>query len=73
MSGLVGHCGWPIHNFDVQTTFLNGVFHEEVYMVQLDGLATPGFEHLVYQLHHALYGFKQSPCAWYSRNVFTLL
>jgi hypothetical protein len=30
-------------------------------MVQLDGLTTPGFEHLVCQLHHALYGFKQNP------------
>jgi hypothetical protein len=42
---------------------LDGVFDEEVYMVQIDGLPTFGFEHLVCQLHLALYGLKQSPHA----------
>jgi hypothetical protein len=60
MNGLVKHCGWPIHHLDFQTTFLNGVFDEEMYMVQIDGLPTLGSEHLVCQLHPTLYGLKQS-------------
>jgi hypothetical protein len=72
VSGLAGHCGWPIHHLDVQTMFLNGVFHEKMYMVQFDGLATSSFEHLVCQLHHALYGLKQSPYDWYYRMNPTL-
>jgi len=63
MNGLLGHCGWPIHHLDVQTTFLDGVFDEKVYMVQIDGLPTLGSEHLVCQLHLALDGLKQSPRA----------
>jgi len=73
MSGLACHCGWPIHHLNVQTMFLNGVLDEEVYMVQLDGVATPSTKHLVYQLHRVLYGLKQSPCAWYFKMDSTLL
>jgi hypothetical protein len=29
VSGLAGHCGWPIHHLNVQTMFLNGVFHKK--------------------------------------------
>jgi hypothetical protein len=53
--------------------FLNGVLDEEVYMVQLDGVATPSTKHLVYQLHCVLYGLKQSPCACYFKMDSTLL
>jgi hypothetical protein len=42
VNGLARHCGWPNHHLNVQTMFLNGVFDEEVYMAQLDGLATLG-------------------------------
>jgi hypothetical protein len=73
VNGLVGHYGWPIHHLNVQTTLLNGVFDEEVYMVQLDALTTPGIEHFICQLHHALYGLQQSPYAWYSRMDYALL
>jgi hypothetical protein len=73
MSGLARHCGWPIHHLNVQTTFLNRVFDEEMYMVQLDGLATPGIEHLICQFHCVLYGLKQIPHAWYPKMDFTML
>jgi len=58
VSGLAGHYGWPIHHLDVQIVFFNGVIDEEMYTVQLNGLTTPCIEHLVCQLHHALYGLK---------------
>jgi len=63
VSGLVGHYGWPIHHLDVQTTFLNGVCDEEMYIAQFDSLATLGSKPLVCQLHHMLYGLKKSPHA----------
>jgi hypothetical protein len=58
VNGLAGHCGWPIHHLNVQIAFLNGVLDEEVYQVQLDGLATPNTQHLICQLHRTLYGLK---------------
>ncbi len=73
VSGLIGHCGWPIHHLDVQTTFLNGVFDEEMYMAQFDGLTTLGSKPLVCQLHRTLYGLKKSPHAWYFKMDSTLL
>jgi hypothetical protein len=51
---------------------VNGVFDEKMYMAQLDGLTIPSTEHLVCQLHHVLYGLKQSPHAWYFRMDSTL-
>ncbi len=63
VSDLVGHCGWPIHHVNIQIRFLNGVFDEEVYMVQPNGLAFPSTEHLICQLHLMLYGLKQNPRA----------
>jgi hypothetical protein len=65
VNGLARHCGWPIHHLNVQTMFLNGVFYEEMYMVQLDGLATLSTKHLVCQLHCMLYGLKQIHHVWY--------
>jgi hypothetical protein len=65
VNGLPGHYGWPIHHLDVQTSFLNGVLDEEVYMAQLDGLATPSTQHLICQLYRTLYGLKPNLRAWY--------
>lgn len=52
--------------------FLNGDFHEEVYMVQ-----PPGFEvsdkSLVCRLNKALYGLKQAPRDWFEKLAYTLM
>ena len=67
------HLGWPIHQLDVLTTFLNGILKEDVYMNQPLGFVKPGSEHLVCKLHRSLYGLKQSPRAWYARLHAVLL
>lgn len=67
------HLGWPLHQLDVLTAFLNGILKEDVYMHQPPGFARPGTEHLVCKLHRSLYGLKQSPRAWYARLHAALL
>jgi len=70
---LAVHLGWPIHQLDVLTAFLNGILKEDVYMHQPPGFVKPGYEHLVCKLHRSLYGLKQSPRAWYARLHAALL
>jgi hypothetical protein len=43
-----------------------------MYMAQFDGVTILGTKHLVFQLHRALYGLKQSPHAWYFKMNSTL-
>ena len=51
---------------DVESTFLHGYLHEEIYMEQ-----PPGFiqndSSLVFCLRKSLYGLKQAPPAWYAK------
>ena len=58
---------WKVYQMEVKSAFLNGVFKEEVYVVQLLGYEVEGQEEKVYHLRKALYGLKQAPHAWYSR------
>ena len=51
--------GFPIHEIDVETAFLNGKLDEEIYMQQPEGYVKPGEEHLVCKLEKSLYGLKQ--------------
>jgi len=64
---LSAHMGWKIHQMDVKTTFLNEMIEEDVYIEKLEGLQTFDHESHVCRLKRALYGLKQSPCAWYTR------
>ncbi len=56
--------GLKLHQFDVETAFLNGNLSEEIYMRQPEGFIKPGEEKLVCRLKKSLYGLKQSPQCW---------
>ncbi|MCP3664820.1 MAG: DDE-type integrase/transposase/recombinase [Gammaproteobacteria bacterium] len=56
--------GLKLHQFDVETAFLNGNLSEEIYMHQPEGFVKPGEEKLVCRLKKSLYGLKQSPRCW---------
>ena len=49
---------------DVNSTFLNGVLKEEVYVEQPPSYEVVGEENKVYRLKRALYGLKQTLRAW---------
>ena len=59
---LAANLNWPLRQFDVKNTFLNGTIDEEVYMDP-----PPGTRYIdrVYKLKRALYRVKQSPQAWF--------
>jgi hypothetical protein len=45
---------------DVKSAFLNGVFQEEVFVMQPLGFENLKFPNRVYKLSKALYGLKQA-------------
>jgi hypothetical protein len=59
--------GFKLHQMDVKSAFLNGVFEEEVYVWQPPGFEGEKYPHRMYKLMKALYGLKQAPRAWYGR------
>ena len=52
---------------DVNTSFLNGVIEEEVYIEQPQGFEVHGREFHVCKLKKNLYGLKKAPRAQYSQ------
>jgi len=58
---------WKVYQMDVNSTFLNGVLMEEVYIEQPRGYQKKGQVHKVCKLKKALYGLKQAQSAWDSR------
>jgi len=58
--------GWNLHQMDVNTTFLNRVFEEEMYIEQPQGFEVYGRESHIYRLKKALYGIKNAQRDWYS-------
>ena len=58
---------WKIHQMDVNTTFLNGVVEEELYVEQPLGFETHDRKTDVCKLKKALYGLKHAPRTWYEK------
>jgi hypothetical protein len=50
---------------DVKSAFLNGSIKEEVYVEEPPGFEDDKYPDYVFKLNKALYGFKQTPKAWY--------
>lgn len=50
--------GWPSRQLDVNNTFLNDTFDEDVYMQQSEGFIDPHRHHYMCKLANALYGLK---------------
>ena len=64
---------WPIQQFDVNHTFLQGTLDDEVYMMQPPGFLDKDNLHGVCKLRKAVYGLKQAPRAWYNElNSFLI-
>nr|GFC68402.1 retrovirus-related Pol polyprotein from transposon TNT 1-94 [Tanacetum cinerariifolium] len=59
------HKDFTVYQMDVKTSFLNGIFKEEVYVGQPLGFVSKQYLDQVYALDKALYGLKQAPRAWY--------
>ena len=47
-----------IHQMDVNSTFLNGLLKEEIYMKQPPGFVSPDFPEVVLRLKKSIYGLK---------------
>ena len=62
---------WEVHHMDVNSAFLHGDIHEEIYMKQPKGYISDSA--LVCKLNKSLYGLKQIPREWYSKMDAFLL
>ena len=62
---LTAILGWISHQMDVKTAFLNADMQEEVYVNPPNPYALS--KRQVWKMLRALYGFKQSPRAWYEK------
>ncbi|GKD82700.1 retrovirus-related pol polyprotein from transposon TNT 1-94 [Tanacetum coccineum] len=67
------HTNMIVYQMDVKTTFLNGIFREEVYVSQPDGFMDQDNPNHVYKLKKPLHGLKQAPHAWYDLLSMFLL
>ncbi|GJU39262.1 retrovirus-related pol polyprotein from transposon TNT 1-94 [Tanacetum coccineum] len=65
--------GLYIHQMDVNTAFLNGYLHEEVYMKQPEGFMIQGQENKVCRLIKSLYDLKQAPKQRHERFDTTVI
>ena len=59
--------GWSLHQLDVSNAFLYGDPIECGFMEQPLGYVVQGETTQVCHLYRAMYGLKQSPCAWFAK------
>jgi hypothetical protein len=64
---LAAKMKWKLHWMDVNTTFLNGVIKDEVYIERPQVFGVEDRKTHVCRLKKALYGLRQAPKAWYGR------
>lgn len=62
---LVVSRGWSLHQLDVNNTFLQGHFSEDVFMAQPPNFLDHDIPTHVCKLPKTIYGLKQAPRAWY--------
>lgn len=61
---LAAQSHWSVYQLDVYNAFLQGDFHDEVYMHLPKGFASQGESGLVCRLVKSLYGLKQANMKW---------
>jgi len=65
---LAAHFDFEVHQFDMKTTILHGIPHEDIYMKLLESLDIPKSNlQQVCKLQKSIYGLHQSSRAWYER------
>ena len=55
---IIAHWKWEVYQFYVNSSFLNGVLNEEVFVEQPVGYEINGEKDKAYRLNKALYGLK---------------
>lgn len=58
MLTLAASLHWPVHQIDINNTFLNGLLNETMYMTQPEGFVESARPTHVCNLNKALYGLK---------------
>ena len=64
---------WKLFQFNVKNAFLHGELEEEVYMAPPPGYFLKKNTSDVCHLRKSIYGLKQSPRAWFGKNLKTML
>lgn len=62
---VVARMNLKLHQFDIETTFLNRELKEDIYKVKLKGFQIEGLEEKLYKLIRSLYILKQPSRQWY--------
>jgi hypothetical protein len=67
---LAASLDWDLHQFNIKTTFLNGILPETetMFMEQPKGFEVPSKEEWVMQLMKSIYGMKQAGKIWNAWN-----
>ena len=69
---LVAYQSWPLHQMDVNNTFLHDDLNEETYIKLLSSMSISTRTDIC-KLNHSLYGLKQAPKAWFEKSQTTLI
>ena len=62
---MAAHFGWEMHQFKVKNVLLHGSLEKEVYMEIPPGYGATNEWNKVCRHKKAMYGLKQSLCAWF--------